>query len=224
MEDVKDFIYRRIKPIVLENFDCSKGRYEDIYGNYISQSNLKIKKVIFRGYNNRLEISENILGMQNVEIDVCANTSIIIREGTRFNSKIRILMEGYSGGSKIYIGKSCRFDETFFRVINHPHPTNITINDNSTFEKNVEFRANSGKGIIIGKDCMFSRDIQLQSGDGHSIFNVNTKKNINSNFVESDYRKNNIMICDHVWVSASAFIFCISASCSNSYFAASAAF
>ena len=33
----KDFIYRRIKPIVLTRWDCTKGEYHDEYGNFISK-------------------------------------------------------------------------------------------------------------------------------------------------------------------------------------------
>ena len=33
--EIDDFVYRRIKPIVLEEWDAGNGRYEDIYGNLI---------------------------------------------------------------------------------------------------------------------------------------------------------------------------------------------
>ena len=36
------------------------------------------------------------------------------------------------------------------------------------------------KKIIIGRDSMFSHDIDLWAGDGHTIFDVSTGKNINS--------------------------------------------
>ena len=204
--EIKDFVYRKIKPIMLENWDCSKQEYRDQFGNYISKSNGVIRKVIFRGYNNEVQIYPNVFGLNNTEIDMCANQKLIIREGTQFNADTKFRYMGYNGSSEVYIGCSCRFDETFFRLINHVENSAVVINNNSTFEKKVDIRANSGKQIIIGKDCMFSREIQLQAGDGHTIFDINTSKNINTSYCNEEYKQNQIMIGEHVWVCAKAFI------------------
>lgn len=178
--EIKDFVYRKIKPIILENWDCSKQEYRDQFGNYISKNNGVIRKVIFRGYNNEVQIYPNVFGLNNTEIDMCANQKLIIREGTQFNADTKFRYMGYNGSAEVYIGCSCRFDETFFRLINHVENSAVVINNNSTFEKKVDIHANSGKQIIIGKDCMFSHEIQLQAGDGHTIFDINTSKNINT--------------------------------------------
>lgn len=205
-QEIIDFVYRRIKPIVIENWDCSKKEYSDCYGNVIKANGGTLKRVVFRGYNNEIIIGKNVSNLQNIEVDLCANEKIIISEGVRFNRNVRFELNGYDGYSTISIGKFCRFDKSRFRLFNHRNGSAVMINDNCTFEENVDFRANSGKKIIIGKDCMFSRDIQLQCGDGHSIFDIKTGKNINTLFIPENTEKNHLFVDEHVWVAANTFL------------------
>lgn len=68
------------------------------------------------------------------------------------------------------------------------------------FSINGNYRIILGKdtGVCIGDDCMFSYDISMRSNDGHSIFDIQTEKNVNS-FQGSD-RKRRIVIGSHVWI------------------------
>ncbi len=58
--------------------------------------------------------------------------------------------------------------------------------------------------ITIGDDCMFSSDIFIRCGDGHSIFDVVSGENINSTYEISKGRK--INIGNHVWLGMRAAI------------------
>ena len=49
-----------------------------------------------------------------------------------------------------------------------------------------------GKRIIVGEDCLFSRNIFFRTGDSHSIIDQNTSKRINPS--------EDITIGDHVWI------------------------
>ena len=204
--EIEDFVYRMIKPISINELDLSKGNYKDIYGNIVEGKAGKIKKIIFRGYNNRIAIGDHVGDLSNTEFEMNANGEIAIKDGVRFNRQISFKMFGYNGSSKIFIDKNCRFSGSNFVLYNHSRSSEIIINENSTFENNVDFHSNSGKKIIIGRDCMFSHDILLQAGDGHAIFDVRTQQNINSIYKESDLRKNLLVIGEHVWVSAKALI------------------
>lgn len=63
----------------------------------------------------------------------------------------------------------------------------------------------SGKSYIsIGNDCMFSYDIELRGSDGHSIFDVVERKNINS--TEEIRKRDRIIIGNHVWVGMRSLI------------------
>lgn len=201
-----DYVYRMIRPVVIEDLNLSEGNYEDQYGNRISGKEGVIKRITFRGYNNRIKIDAGAGDLQKLEFDMCANGLVEIGEGTRFLNTVKFRMNGYNGFSSITIGRWCRFDETFFITYNHWHNSFVVINDHSSFEKNVAIHANSGKGVIIGRDCMFSRDIHLQSGDGHSLFDVHTKKNINTAYREGEKGKNYLLVGEHSWVCAGAFL------------------
>ena len=53
-----------------------------------------------------------------------------------------------------------------------------------------------GTSVTIGKDCLFSSDIQLRTGDSHSILNMEGRR-INPS--------RDITLGDHVWVGTQAF-------------------
>ena len=70
----------------------------------------------------------------------------------------------------------------------------IRIGTRTTFE-DVHFSVTEPKSkIIIGEDCMFAYDIDLRTGDSHSIIDSTTMKRIN-------YAKN-VEIDNHVWVAS----------------------
>lgn len=202
-----DFIYRRIKPIVIEEWDCANGRYEDEYGNIIeSLSDGCIKKIVFRGYNNRIFIGKNNPDINNYKFDLYANTQITIGDNCNFSGDTNFEMIGYDGASTVFIDKNCKFADATFKLFGSNQVSSIHINEACTFGTNLHIHANSGKKVVIGRDCMFSFGIHLQSGDGHSIFDVKTGQNINSMPYKSISVKDQIVLGEHVWVSANSFI------------------
>jgi acetyltransferase-like isoleucine patch superfamily enzyme len=74
----------------------------------------------------------------------------------------------------------------------------LTIGENSTFE-DVHFAlTESGSRIDIGQDCMFANDIDVRTGDSHSILSQESGKRIN--YAE------NVIIGNHVWIAAHSII------------------
>ncbi len=55
-----------------------------------------------------------------------------------------------------------------------------------------------GSKVVVGEECMFANDIDIRTGDSHSILDAATGKRIN--FAE------NVTIGDHVWVASHAII------------------
>lgn len=202
---LKDYVFRNHEPIVLENFNCA-DRYEDIYGNVIDGYNGIISKIILRGGNNHIKINENVKGLTNLYIDVNTNTNISIGKDVRISDSLHIESKGVSGISKLNIMNNCRLSNGLIRLYNNNNVSEILINEYCTFERNLELHANSGKKIIIGRDCMFSHDIDLWAGDGHSIFDVETGKNINSVYENLSKKNNELIIGEHVWISKGTFI------------------
>ena len=155
---------------------------------------------MFRRYNNKISIKHNVWYLNNLRIDLSANSVISIGENTNFTQPdVVIETRGYDGTAKVEIGKSCIFMDTLFRLYLHRAESLVLINSHTTFGEKVSLRANQGKKIIIGKDCMFSSHIELWAGDGHTIMDVKTKSPINL-FADHGNPKNKIVFGDHTWV------------------------
>lgn len=69
---------------------------------------------------------------------------------------------------------------------------------------NYRITVNKGTSILMGDDCMLSYDVSMRSNDGHSIFDVVRKENINST---DDVNKNRgIVLGNHVWIGERACV------------------
>ena len=203
----KDYIFRVHKPIVLENYDLSKGNYSDIYGNRITGTSGILKRVVFRGLNSRINLGKNIHIGRSLSFDMDTNALVEIGDGCRFAFDVSFELKGnVIPLSTVKIGNKCRFLDALFRIYGHEKNSSIIINDGSTFESNLDLHANAGKKLIIGRDCMFSHDINVWAGDGHTMFDVKTGKNTNSDYDNLPSYKNEIVIGDHVWVGKGTFI------------------
>lgn len=204
----KDFIFRVHKAIVLENFDLSKGGYSDIYGNTISGSVGILKKVVFRGLNSHIALGKNVRTGGELEFDLGTNAKVTMGDGCWVSKNLKFESIGSNNPSRatVAIGPRCGFIDGVFRLYPHPQNSVITIGERCTFGSNLELHANSGKKLMIGKDCMFSHDVDVWAGDGHTIFDVTTGKNTNSDYDNLPAYKNEIVLGEHVWVSKGAFI------------------
>lgn len=69
----------------------------------------------------------------------------------------------------------------------------ITIGEGFTMEGG-EIAATEGKSIMIGRDCMFSGDVDIRNGDSHAILDLKTGKRCN--------QAKDITIGNHVWLTA----------------------
>lgn len=204
--ELKDFIFRVHKPIVLEKYDLSKGNYYDEYGNSIEGFNAVLGKVTFKGFNNHIVLGKRLDTTHNLDISFGANGYIEIGDDCKFYQQNKFEFIGLDGTSSIFIGQKCRFLDALWRLYNDNNGTAVIINDHFTSETNLEIHSNCGKKVIVGKDCMFSHDVILWAGDGHPIFDVKTGKNINSDFINLPNHKNKLVIGNHVWISKEAFI------------------
>lgn len=136
--------------------------------------NLAIKNSCFKikGNGNQLEIQGNNI-IEYIEVYINGDyNSIIIGKNVCVNRKLKIHIE--DNDCKLFIGKYTTFEDTYFA---------LTENKSQ---------------IVVGDDCMFAYDIELKTGDSHSIIDVNTGKRLN-------YAKD-IVIGNHVWIAAHAVI------------------
>lgn len=134
--------------------------------------NPKIKNLSLRfwGANNYVEIHEPYR-IRDVKISCGNNNKIIINNNNR-HTKASIVLEEHNV---------------------------LCIGENTTMANvSLWFPGAKGTKILIGKDCMFSYGIEFRTGDGHSIYDINTKQLLNPG--------NDIIIGDHVWIGRNSLI------------------
>ena len=73
----------------------------------------------------------------------------------------------------------------------------IVIGSRTKFLGKTHLAVIEGTSITIGQDCLFSSDIQLRTGDSHSVLDMEGRR---VNASES------IVLGDHVWVGTKAFL------------------
>ena len=122
-------------------------------------------KIYFYGNNNYIEIHGPLKALQ-LEASLHGNSKIIIQSSQFDKRSFKV-----SGmvNSELKIGKDFYINGQLF----------------------IEFTDNTK--VHIGKNCVFSYDIIIRTGDGHQIRSLKTKKVINPN--------KDVIIGDHVWVA-----------------------
>ncbi len=142
--------------------------------NTIRHEGARLWDVVFEVYgdNNLIEIGEGCV-VKNVRFYIRGrNHRLRIERGVRFHHGAQIWMQDSDGV--------------------------LTIGENSTFEK-VHFAVTEpGSRLTIGKECMFAFDIDVRTGDSHSILDAETGRRIN-------YAQD-VSIGDRVWVAAHCLI------------------
>ena len=72
----------------------------------------------------------------------------------------------------------------------------ILIGENCSFWNNVCFNLTQDNATIqIGRDCMFSKNIEIWASDGHGIYDINQMSVINK-------CSSKVIIGNHVWISS----------------------
>lgn len=177
-EEFKDFVFTLHNRII---YKIQKGEYLDEYGNHIiSETDNVTNVIIIQGVGNTfIKIDKNVVYRKsNLAITVTGSgAEICIGEGCLFNSNNTILV---GMCSKLHIGKNTRINAR----------TSLT--------------ASSGCSVNIGDDCIISYDVEIHSGDGHTVFDVKTGQRTLPLFPPSS--KNSIEIKDHAWIGLRAII------------------
>lgn len=129
-------------------------------------------KVSVKGKNNSVFIDKNV-NLRRTNIIVNGdNNKILISDSVKIYESCDILVEG----------NNCE----------------IIIGDKTTIGSANIFCGESNTAIKIGKDCMLSRGVSMNTSDFHSILNAKTKKRIN---IPQDIKVDN-----HVWIGFNARI------------------
>lgn len=140
---------------------------------------------------NKLDLGKALLKRSKIRIDG-VNNEIIVSDFARLVD-CKIIIEG--NNNKVYLGEEVKLygaDIKLFGDNNVFHMGQSTSTNGS-----VEFNVLDGCRMKIGEDCMFSRNINLWTGDFHSILNVAGER-IN--------QSKDVIIGNRVWVGTESNI------------------
>lgn len=128
--------------------------------------------------------------LKGTSFDIFGRNNVIIvgSKAWLFNCKIKIVSDG--NRLEIKSGSTIISNTSFWMQ----HGKNeITIGHDTTIEGG-HLAATEGSKITVGDDCMFSSDIEIRTGNSHSIINTVTDKRINPS--------DDVLIGNHVWLTA----------------------
>ncbi len=174
--------------------------YSDERGNRVIGTLPENAEILFEGENAIIEVGENFrLTGEGKRFRVCSNGHFII------GNNVRIcewgMLNAYDDGV-IEIGDNSYIGDGAF--ISAYNDARIRFGRGFSMEQGNAILALPYTEISFGEDCMMSRNVFLQSNDGHPIFDVNTGENLNS--TEEISRGRKITAGDHVWFGQSAII------------------
>jgi acetyltransferase-like isoleucine patch superfamily enzyme len=143
------------------------------------------------GSNNIIKRDNAILN--SVVFDIEGNNNfIIIQPGCVLNC-VKFYIRG--NNHLVTINKDCTFNCSgiTWNIYIEDNNSSLTIDHSSTFH-DIHLALTEGGSIIIGSNCLLSSDIDIRTGDSHSIISSETGKRIN-------YARN-VDIGSHVWICA----------------------
>lgn len=159
-------------------------------GNLFKKSYTKSLK----GKNNSLKINSSAR-LVNCKIDVVGNSNQITIEAESHLNNVLIFVRGNQ--NQIVISKEVKFNRAGELWIEGEN-CELHIGKNSTFEDTHIAVTEPNSKVNIGIDCMFANNIDVRTGDSHSIIDSKSNKRIN--------HAENVTIANHVWVGAHASI------------------
>lgn len=132
--------------------------------------------------------------VKNTKLNINGEGNIIIIDKLTRLENVEINMYGDYG--KLEIEEKCIIKNSNFWF--EDFSSSIIIGKNTTFERvHIASLENNSK-VTIGEDCMFSRGIEIRTGDSHAVIDLLTMKKVN--------KAKDIYIGNHVWVGANVTV------------------
>jgi len=153
-----------------------------------------------RGLRRSIQGKENMLEANGVTftcvtLDIIGDRNqIVIGEGSVL-CNLRIRIRG--SDNRIELGKNCRLTQSGQFWIEDDHCL-LMIGEHTTMVECSMAATEPGSKMIVGQDCMFANDIDIRTGDSHTLLDVSTGQRINF--------ARDVTIHDHVWIAAHSVI------------------
>ena len=162
--------------------------------NYRIRKKISGNKIVIVRQNG---IEEEVSAIPNLSVTyVGYNSLIVLHEPFYFNAKINMTI---GENTFIEIGKNFKNIGTInlsTRALN----VSIVIGENNCFDAcSIQLCDENDLEFICGSNCIFANGTYIKVADGHTIFDVNSKKVLNKPSF-------GIHIGDHVWIARNASV------------------
>lgn len=144
-----------------------------------------------KGCDNNFIIKHSTLKSCTFDV-IGENNTVVLDEGVTAKH-VTFYIRGC--GSRIEIGKGCYLGEGS-RLHIEDSNSMLTIGDRTTVGEALVAVTEPFSKINIGSDGMISHDVEIRTGDSHSILDVKTGKRINE--------AKHVWVGNHVWIGAYA--------------------
>jgi acetyltransferase-like isoleucine patch superfamily enzyme len=129
-------------------------------------------------------------GFTNLELDIFGNNNtIVIGPGSHFNN---VCFHIRGSGHRIEFGPNCRVSRGGNFWFEDDGSALQVGGNTSMVEVHIAVTETDSK-VTVGKDCMFANDIDIRTGDSHSIIEPASGRRLN--------QPADVIIEDHVWVA-----------------------
>lgn len=147
-----------------------------------------------KGENNKISLDKRVM-LWKGKIKIFGNDNlIVINRGCKLKY-VKFQING--DNNHVVFGRNIHIYENA-KILIEGDNCSIKIGDFTTIGSADILCGESKTHIHIGKDCMISRSVQLNTSDFHSIIDLKSGDRINP--------PGNILIADHVWVGYNAYI------------------
>ncbi|MGD0752560.1 MAG: acyltransferase [Anaerolineales bacterium] len=146
----------------------------------------RIEKTI-RGQGNVFDAKGASLSEVRVDI-IGVNNRIVVGPGCML-SNVYFRIRG--SGHRIEFGSNCRVSRG--AVLWFEDREGVLQVGSGTTMVEVHIAVTENSRVIIGEDCMFANDIDIRTGDSHSVINAQTGERLNF--------AGNVVISRHVWIA-----------------------
>lgn len=160
--------YLMLKFLIIASDNSNKIVIIKTDGSRVYKRKLKNLNVKFYGKNNVIEIQEPYKIKQLNCICYGSNNKLVLKKQASIKKYMRVI-----------------FQEANFLEIDEKFSLQSSL---------FSFRNSKSKKIKIGKDCMFSYNLEIRVSDAHLIYDINTKEIVNM--------PRDIVIGNHIWIAA----------------------
>jgi acetyltransferase-like isoleucine patch superfamily enzyme len=146
-----------------------------------------------RGKGNVFQAQE--VALSNVELDIIGDDNqIIIGKGCALTN---VCFRLRGSGHRIEFGENCRVSRGALLWFEDQNGL-LQVGSNTTMVDVHIAVTETGSKVVIGQDCMFANDIDIRTGDSHSVIDLSTGERLNY--------PDNITIGRHVWIAPHSVI------------------